>query len=97
MTYNYDYRVADQPEYGGYDYYNHFGSDWYHYFIEKLPRFDTPEFEEWVVAKNRGDRDSGELHDIALHEILRLAAEFEEHQWKANNVYGEAPKSPLVV
>jgi hypothetical protein len=97
MTYNYDCRVANQPEFGGYDYYNHFGSGWYYYFVKKFPRFDTPEFEEWVIAKNRGDRDSGELNDVALHEVLRLAAEFEEHLWRASNAYGEAPKAPPAV
>ena len=96
MTYSYD-RRADQSEFGRYDYYNQYGGGWYYYFVKKFPRFDSPEFEEFVIGKNRGDQDSGELGNIALHEVLRLAAEFEEHQWRANNMYGEAPKAPLVV
>ncbi|GAI31708.1 unnamed protein product, partial [marine sediment metagenome] len=49
-------------------------------FIKDHPEFNTVEFQEYVIAHNRADRDSGELIDIAESEITRLAGEFaEEH------------------
>lgn len=65
-----------------YDYFNDYGSQSYDLFIQDNPTFDCPEFEEFVVQHNKGDRDEGELGDIALHEVLRLASLFEERRWR---------------
>ena len=82
----------------GYDYYNHYGSGWFGRFVRQNPEFqsdrnDPGGFFEFVIGHNRGDRDSGELQDIAHHEVLRLAAEVMEHRWKADNVYGPPTKA----
>jgi hypothetical protein len=61
-----------------YEFYNDYGKGYLAEFLEKNPEFNTPEFIEYVIANNRGDGDAGELDDIAKHEILRLAYEFEE-------------------
>jgi len=53
-------------------------------FIKKNPRYDTEEFREFVACKNKADRDSGELGDIAAHEIERLAKAFESMTTTAN-------------
>jgi hypothetical protein len=82
----------------GYDYYNHGCSGWFSRFVKQNPEFATPLFREYVVKYNRGDRDSGELQDVAHHEILRLAAEFSERIWRENNLYGPYPmaaESPM--
>jgi len=76
-----------------YDFYNIFGRserafDFYE-FVNRNPEFDNSEFREWVISKNRGCRDGGELGNVAAHEILRLAYTFAEHRWRASNVYGE--------
>jgi len=72
-----------------YDYYNFYGGRYYSRFLEKNPEFDTREFHDYVVQHNRGDRDSGEVSDIAKHEVLRLAADFEEMRWRFPNGYGK--------
>lgn len=73
----------------GYEYYNKHGGGYYRRFIKANPEFQTIDFERFVISRNRGDRDSGELGDIAKHEILRLAGEWEEKKWRFPNVYGE--------
>lgn len=72
-----------------YDFYNKYGGNYVSRFLERNTEFDTDEFREFLSANNRGDRDSGELQDIAKHEVLRLASEFEERKWRFPNVYGE--------
>ena len=72
-----------------YNYYNIFGSSYYYKFIERNPEFNIKEFEEYVISNNRGDRDSGELGDIAKFEILQLASEWVERRRRFPNVYGE--------
>ena len=71
-----------------YDFYNSKGN-YYGKFVKANPEFNTPDFLSYVIAKNRGDRDSGEVEYIAKHEVLRLAYEFAEHRFRASNVYGE--------
>ena len=73
-----------------YDYYKKYGGKYFSKFLKNNPEFDSEEFIEFVIYHNKGDRDSGELQDIAKHEILRLAYEFEEHRWRYPNVYGNA-------
>lgn len=65
-----------------YDYYNDYGCGYFYKFVRLNPEFRTGSFEAFVSDKNRGDRDDGEFQDIAKHEVLRLAAEFEEHEWR---------------
>ena len=72
-----------------YGYYNKYGGNYISKFIERNPEFDDPEFYQWLSRNNRGDRDSGEFQDIAKHEVLRCAAEFEEKKWRFPNCYGE--------
>lgn len=71
------------------NYYNKFGGGYFGKFLERNPEFNTKEFEEFIITHNKGDRDAGELQDIAKHEILRLAYEFEEHDWRFPNCHGE--------
>ena len=71
------------------NYYNSGKGYLYKKFLKQNPEFNTKEFKEFVVSHNKGDRDSGELGQIAKHEVLRLAYEFTEHQWRFPNVYGE--------
>lgn len=73
-----------------YEYYCKFGGCYIKSFIERNPEFDTAEFYEFLSANNKADRDSGEFQDIAKHEVLRVAAEFEERKWRFPNVYGPA-------
>lgn len=72
-----------------YNYYNKFGGNYFYTFLKRNPEFKTPEFRLFVIGRNRGDRDSGELQDIAKHEVLRLAAEWSEKLWRFPNCYGE--------
>lgn len=72
-----------------YEYYNKYGSNYFYNFVERNDEFNTKDFYDYVTSHNRGDRDSGELQDIAKHEVLRLAHEFTEHKWRFPNVYGE--------
>jgi len=72
-----------------YEYYCKFGGCYISKFVERNPEFDNEEFFGFLAACNRADRDSGELQDIAKHEVLRVAAEFEEKKWRFPNVYGE--------
>jgi len=53
-----------------------FGSSAYYEFVKKNQCFRTREFEEFVTDHNKAGRDSGELQDIAMHEVERLAREF---------------------
>jgi hypothetical protein len=69
-----------------YKFYAEFGCGYFGRFIKRNPEFDNEEFFQFVIAKNKADRDSGELHDIAKHEILRLAYEWIERQWRFPNV-----------
>lgn len=73
-----------------YNYYNKFCGGYYLRFLKANPEFNTKEFDEFVISHNKGDRDAGEVGDIAKHEVLRLAYEFEEHKWRFPNVFGEA-------
>ena len=52
------------------------GSGSYEKYITKHPEFDNPEFKLYVIQHNKADCDSGELADISLQEIERLATEF---------------------
>lgn len=70
------------------DYYNEYGGGYYQTFIDRNPEFDTQGFLGFVEKNNRGDRDVGEVMDIAKHEILRLAAEYEEERWRFPDYYG---------
>lgn len=72
-----------------YDYYNKHGGRYFYKFIKRNPEFDNPQFLSFVVKNNKGDRDSGEVQDIAKHEVLRLAYEYTEMQWRFPNVHGE--------
>jgi len=56
-----------------YEQYCDFGSGAYDTFLARSPDFKNPEFEEFVIANNRADRDSGELQDISMEEVGRLA------------------------
>jgi len=53
-----------------------FGGGHFSKFVMEHPEFNIEEFREYVIVHNRADRDSGELEDIAVSEILRLAKEF---------------------
>jgi len=53
------------------------GADEWGEFLRKNPEFDTPGFRGFSVKHNRAMRDSGELHELAKHEVLRLAHEWE--------------------
>lgn len=75
---------------GRYDFYNDYGCGAFPAFKRAHPDFDTPEFEEYAAAHNRGDRDSGELGDVAAHEVLRLAADWAELRWRFPNVNPDA-------
>ena len=66
-------------------YYIEFGNGYIGRFLERNPEFDNEEFLEFVTAQNKSDRDSGELQDIAKHEILRLAYEWIEKKWRFPN------------
>ena len=74
------------------DYYRKPGGGYYGVFIRNNIEFDCDEFEEFVIGRNRADCDSGELHNVAAHEVLRLAAEWTEKKWRFENIYGEATK-----
>lgn len=80
---------STRPIQSPYNYYNFNGGGYYGKFVQRNPEFKTEEFEEFVISKNRGDRDSGELHNIAKHEVLRLAAEYAEKRWRFPNAYGD--------
>ncbi len=71
-----------------YDFYNSKGN-YFGRFIKSNPEFACEEFKKFVLEKNKGDRDSGELEYVAKHEVLRLAYEFSEHRFRASNVFGE--------
>ena len=71
-----------------YDFYNNKGN-YYGKFLKRNPEFNTKDFQEFVISKNKGDRDAGELEYIAKHEVLRLAHEFIERRWRFPNVYSE--------
>ncbi len=71
-------------EMGPYNFYNDWGNGYISEFLSKNPEFNTKQFIEWVICRNRGDRDSGELQDVARHEVLRLAAEYAEYRWRFN-------------
>ena len=71
-----------------YRYYVCLGGGYYHRFLDMNPEFRTEEFERFVIGRNRGSRDLGELGDVAKHEILRLAYEFEEICWSFPDAYG---------
>lgn len=58
-------------------------------FVKKNPEFNTKEFRDFIVSKNKGDRDSGEVESIAKHEILRLAYEFVEHKHRFPNIHAK--------
>lgn len=60
----------------GYEDYCDFGSGAFNKYLEKHPELDTEEFTDYVIQYNKADRDSGELQDIAMHEIERLAEGF---------------------
>lgn len=72
-----------------YGYYNKYGGGYLNKFIQRNPEFDNDDFIGYVATNNKGDRDSGELQDVAKHEILRLAYEWEEYKWRFPNVYGD--------
>ena len=72
-----------------YNYYNKFGGNYLRKFLDRNSEFDCDEFREYIAGHNRGSRDSGELQDIAKHEVLRVAAEWMEKLWRFPNVYGE--------
>jgi len=76
-----------QPE-DGWEFYKHPGSGWFDEFLRRFPEFDDGYFRDFVIAANRADRDSGELSDIALFEVLRLASEYTERRWRFQNVHG---------
>lgn len=61
-----------------------FGGGHFSAFLKKNPWYDTDEFREFVVAKNKGDRDSGELDDLVAFEVERLARAFEGMTTTAN-------------
>jgi hypothetical protein len=72
-----------------YEYYIKYGGGYFYRFIKQNPEFNTPEFRDFVESRNKADRDDGELHDIAKHEVLRLAYEYTELHWRFPNCYGE--------
>lgn len=65
-----------------YEFYNDYGCHYFAEFVTRNPEFATDQFRDFVADNNRGDRDHGEIGDIAKHEILRLAYEFTEYQWR---------------
>ncbi len=74
-------------EKNNYTYYIQFGSGYIGKFLERNPEFNNKEFIEFINGKNKADRDSGELQDVAKHEILRLAYEWIERKWRFPNCY----------
>ncbi len=64
-------------------------SGYFNRFIKNNSEFNTKEFRNFVLSKNKADRDSGELEDIAKHEILRLAYEFVEHKHRLPNCHAK--------
>jgi hypothetical protein len=70
-----------------YEYYNDYGNCYIKTFLERNPEFDNDNFLDFLAGKNRGDRDSGELQDVAKHEVLRVAAEWEEYKWRFPNMF----------
>jgi hypothetical protein len=72
-----------------YQYYNDYGCNYLDIFLGRNPEFNIPEFINFVVEHNKGDRDSGELADIAKHEVLRLAAEYAEYRHRFPNCFSE--------
>jgi hypothetical protein len=76
-----------QPD-SGWEYYKHPGGGWFDEFLKRFPEFDNKWFIDYAIARNRADRDSGELNDIALFEVMQLASEFAERRWRFPNVHG---------
>lgn len=76
-----------------YQFYLDPGSHAYDKFLKANPEFATKEFQKYVITYNRGDRDSGELGDIAKHEVLRLAHAWEEYLWRFD--HNRASQTPL--
>ena len=72
-------RVVEAKK-GTYEDYTDFGCNAFGKFLEKNPSFNNESFEEYVGSHNRADRDSGELQDISMEEVQRLAKEFETEQ-----------------
>ncbi len=68
-----------------YNFYIDGGSCYWDYFINNNADFDTDEFRIFAIYNNKADRDSGELNDIAKHEVLRLAYEYSEYKWRFGN------------
>lgn len=73
-----------------YDFYNDYGCHAFFNFIRQHPDFNTMEFNEFATRENRGDRDGGELGDVAAHEVLRLASDWAELRWRFPNVNPDA-------
>lgn len=53
-----------------------FGGGHFSALVKEHPELETEEFRMFLTCHNRGDRDSGELNDIAKEEIDRLARAF---------------------
>ena len=79
-------------KYTEYTEYIDYGCGYYGKFIKDNPGFDNEEFKEFVIGKNKADRDSGELADIAKFEIERLALEFTQGLTALNKEAGEVAK-----
>jgi hypothetical protein len=77
-----------------YNFYNDHGCGYISKFLKQNPEFNSEQFVDFVISKNRGDRDSGELQDVAKHEVLRLAAEWAEYNYRFN--YPEVIKGALI-
>lgn len=61
-----------------YEDYCDFGCGYIATYLAENPDINAEEFEEYVCAHNKADRDMGELQDISQEEIERLGKEFKK-------------------
>lgn len=61
-----------------YEEYCDYGSNSMGKFLKENPKYDNNDFIEYVITNNQADRDSGELNDVSMDEILRLKKEYDK-------------------
>jgi type III secretory pathway component EscR len=59
-----------------YDQFRDNGSKSFDKFLKSNPEFDNEDFRIYVTQNNKADCDEGELNNIHMDEIIRLAQEF---------------------
>lgn len=57
-----------------------YGCDAYYKIVRALPRYDTPEFRNYVLDYNRACCGSMHIGDISEEEITRLLDEFNKRK-----------------